>query len=675
MFRWTPYAMVRILLFFGAGVIAAIFIPELSINRLVVIFAAGLLLLYFIVIAFRQLRFIQGCVGLLCLAVAGFIHTRWSNETTRTDHFIHQSDIESFQVVITRFSEKRGHSWRTRGEVTFVKCKGEWKKTSGNVLLYFPSGDFKLPPRYGDQFLVHGAPALLKPPLNPGEFDFQRFMGFQNVFHQTRINVSDVLLIDHHPPSQFIDLAIRTRLWAEEQINRYVSGEQERATANALVLGVTDGLDQELLGAYSATGAVHILAVSGLHVSVIYWIILLIFRPLDKTSKGRWILAFISLFILWSYAFISGWSPSVLRAVTMFSFVGLARPWRKGTNIYNTMASSAFCLLLYDPYFIMSVGFQLSYLAVIGIVYLHPRLYALWEPDARLPDEIWKVISVSIAAQAMTLPITLFYFHQFPNYFLVANILAIPISFAVLILGVALLPASFVSIIGTSVGFLLSWSIKIMNFIIVMIGDWPGSVTHYIFIDALQAWLLAGILICIAVTIVNASTKFLQLGFCFAITFAGLDWHHRLSTNKARSITVYHVPGKAVMEINEGGTIQQFGFNNRCDFQTLSLRLANGFSGNWHLESSSPLQVLDWHDLRIIRIDSSATIPRIEADLVIISRNAIRDSEQLNKINCDKIIFDSSNSAYFVRRLLQDSRVYSVQHHGAFHYSLSDGTN
>ena len=145
----------------------------------------------------------------------------------------------------------------------------------------------------------------------------------------------------------------------------------------------------------------------------------------------------------------------------MFSVVALARPWNQRTNIYNTLAASAFLLLLYEPYFIMSVGFQLSFLAVLGIVYLQPGLYNLWEPKRRIWDEVWKITCVSVAAQVATFSLGLLYFHQFPNYFFISNLFVIPVSFGVLVVGLVVLSVGFISPLAGFFGVILEGSLVI----------------------------------------------------------------------------------------------------------------------------------------------------------------------------------------------------------------------
>ena len=359
-----------------------------------------------------------------------------NTETNNPNHIVNANSIDFFRVVVSTAAVEKENSWKAEAEVEEINTEGEWKSATGTIMLYLSKEEF-ISPEYGDVLLIKGQPQLVPPPSNPEEFDYRRFLSFKNIYHQRFIKKDNAKQIGFAPPGWIDYYALKTRKWADNTIRQYVSGEREKALASGLVLGITDGLDDELLSAYRATGTLHVLAVSGLHVGILYGIVLLILTPLNKLKKGPWIAAVISIAILWAYAFVTGLSPSVLRAVTMFSFVAIAKPGGHRTNIYNTLAVSAFLILWYDPFFIMSVGFQLSYLAVLVIVYVQPGLYNVWNPANRILDEIWKVSSVSIAAQISTFSLSLFYFHQFPNYFLMSNLVAIPASFVVLVLGLA----------------------------------------------------------------------------------------------------------------------------------------------------------------------------------------------------------------------------------------------
>ena len=525
---------------------------------------------------------------------------------------------------------------------------------------------------------------LIQGPPNPGEFDYQRFSSFKNIYHQHFVRGNQISFLKNKAENQLMHYAFKCRMWAEAALKKNIGGEREQALASALVLGVTDGLDNELLNAYAASGAMHVLSVSGLHVGIIYWVILLLFRPFKKIQSSKWILAVVSLLILWTYAFITGISPSVLRAVTMFSFVAIARPLNRQTNIYNTLAASAFFLLLYDPFMIMSVGFQLSYLAVLGIVALQPPLYLLWEPRNRFLDEVWKITAVSIAAQLATFSLGLFYFHQFPNYFLLTNLFVIPISFVVLLMGIAVIFTNALSSVASFLGMILEWIIRVLNEGVFIVERLPFSLLENIHINSLQCWLLILIVVAIYVWTETKKMTAIVIVSLLCIMFSAVQWVHLKEDVQTSRLIVYKVPGHTAVDLI---------MNGQSHFLSDSLLGADNLKTRYHLlparikagvrnvQPGYPVRretigcaLMVWNGISILHITKSQPyVPdHLDVDYLIISNNAVGNLKGLlANVNVKRIILDSSNTFYKSSQLLKESKamnveMFSVLHQGAY---------
>lgn len=696
MFSWTPYALVRIALVFIAGIIAGLYFPEtLPIRYVDLLFA--ILVVVFSILTYLKwkggLKYVNiGFVGIIALFLSGYCNVYHSTDYYRGDHFAHDTQpITYYKVRIAAQPQEKESSWKVEGEVQFVKHDSSWLARSGKVLLYFSRKYYANPFEYGDVLLVRGSPELLNEPSNPGEFDYKKFLSYRKTYHQQFLRENDIIKIGHEPNSNVVAYSIKAREWADRAIKTNVQGKQEQATASALVLGVTDGLDNDLIGAYSATGSLHVLSVSGLHVGIIYWLILLIFRPLNNTTQGKWVLAIFSTLVLWGYAFVTGVSPSVLRAVTMFSFVALARPWGQQTNIYNTLAASAFCLLLYEPYLIMSVGFQLSYLAVIGIVYLQPKLISLWQPKTWLWEQIWQITCVSIAAQAATVALGLLYFHQFPVYFLFSNLFVIPVSFVVLVLGIVVVCVSAVAPVAAALGFLLQWTIWFLNFGVFKMEALPGSLIDNVYITTFQCWLLMAAILSIVLAFELRSLQSLAVASILCVLFSILQWIHFREDIHQKKFIVYNVNGHSAWDLMDNGQVYFFADSiltrntNKVRFHIRPNRLRNGVGqiSDGKIQSFSVrlegCRLVVWNGLRILQLeDRNFKIPlNFEVDYVIAGTNAVRDLEPIKALKFKKLILDSSNSFYFAERLLKDALaegipIHSVQHHGAFIVKLND---
>lgn len=695
MFQWIPYAFVRIVVFFMAGILAGIFWPEgISIVSSAVIFLSllGVYFLLVIVSKYRKRIINPGFVGLAAIFIAGYSNVLLKTESTEADHLLNLSQKPAYyKAIVTRYAEEKTKSWKLEAEVSEVYVDSAWQQYRGNVVLYLSKQDFDTPFGYGDVLLVKGGPRIVQPPSNPGEFDYKKYLAFRNIYHQHFLRKDDVVSVGNEPPSIAMKYAIDARLWAGGVLNKFVSGDREQGIASALVLGVTDGLDNELLGAYAATGTLHVLAVSGLHISILYLILVWLLRPLNKSVAGKWTLAFISLFVLWAYAFVTGLSPSVLRAVTMFSFVALAKSWNQRLNIYNTLAASAFFLLLFDPFMIVSVGFQLSYLAVLGIVYLHPKLYAWWEPESRLLDEVWKVTSVSLAAQIATLPLGLLYFHQFPNYFLLSNLLVIPASSVVLIAGLAVLAVSFFSIVAQGLGWVITWTIKLMNIAVFTVEGLPYSQLKNIYITPVQGILLAAMIVSFLLLLEKKKFYYSMITAALVMVFSWMQWQHFNDHVDQHHLVVYDVPGHAAADLIDNGyaffladtslanDIRKIGFHISPGRLMRGVHTTGSMTD---LASAYPVKggrLIAWNGRSILILDQrDIGYPSgMKVDYLIIRNNAVKDLNKiLAAISPDEIILDSSNSFYTADHLLKQGgdlglKIHSVLHDGAYQKIIS----
>jgi competence protein ComEC len=689
MFRWTPYTFIRIATVFIGGILLGVYspgvIPLLFSWIFLIVFASAFLLLLFLVK--RLPKKYYGLIGLPAIFMAGYVHVHIQKHTNQPDHIsFHQDSVLYYRAVLTKFSDDKLKSWKTEALVTEVFSNNKWTSRKAKVLFYFAKSDFSKPYHYGNVLLIKGSPSLMTPPANPGEFDYKRYLSFRNIYHQHFLKKNYVRLIGHEPPSRFIEYAYLSRAWCQRTLEKFVTGEREQAVASALVLGVTDGLDNELLNAYSSTGAMHVLAVSGLHISILYMIIMWVLKPLLKLRSGPWLLAIISLVLLWLYAFITGLSPSVLRAVTMFSFMALAKPAGQTTNIYNTLGASAFCLLLLDPYLIMSVGFQLSYLAVLGIVYLQPGLYNLWNPTNYLLDEIWKITCVSIAAQVATFSLGLLYFHQFPNYFLLSNLLVIPGSFVVLILGILVLVVSVVDIAGVVVGFLLTWSIKFINYVVFVVEGFPFSLVENIYITTFQSWLIMLAIIFVVLVFQYRKFHFFLMSVAVMILFTLEQWRHHDEAFKTTKLTVYNVQGHTAFDLIENGQTIFFTDSillhdrDRIRFHIHPNRLFTAVQKVSRMEDLALSRnlaggkIFYWRGKSIlIQQSKELKLPKdLSLDFFIVGNNSVW-FDNLKKLKSPPrfIILDSSNSYFYTNNFRQKAaasglKVHSVRFDGAF---------
>lgn len=377
---------------------------------------------------------------------------------------------------------------------TVLVLKSAQLSRSEKVIAYFSKEQFDQTITTGDQLIVLAKPQLIKNMGNPFEFDYQSMMKAKNIWFSVYLSNGNYLKTGVS--------VNRPVYWAEKfrdkllnHLNRHITHREERSVISALTLGYRAEIDKETVDYFASTGAMHVLSVSGLHVGLIYFILAFFLKHIKRGRAGRISFVFIMLFFLWAYAFISGFSPSVQRATVMFSFVILGESIRRPANIFNSITASALFLVLLNPEVIFDIGFQLSYLAVLGIVLMQPAFFELITIKNRLLRWFWSLTTVSIAAQLTTFPLGLFYFNQFPNFFWLSNFIVIPATTLIIWLTLAffiLTPLTgLVSILGfviEKLTFAMLWTLKLLDSL-------PYAVSEGIALEPIQvAWAFAGLM-------------------------------------------------------------------------------------------------------------------------------------------------------------------------------------
>lgn len=361
--------------------------------------------------------------------------------------------------------------------------EGERHVIESNVLAYAKQNSGLDTLIIGDKVVFEGAISQFDIPVNPGQFDYGAYLKNHGVNGMVFLNSNRITV--SRPESHSFNIVHLFKKVQNQMVAifaRYDMPQRELGVASALVLGYRSNIDSNVKQEYADAGVVHILAVSGLHVGIIYlifeWLLSLLFRN-KKWSKLKLV---ILLLLLWSYAGITGLSPSVLRATTMFSFLAAGKQFQRYGSIYNMLAVSAVVLLLYNPMLLFEVGFQLSYLAVIGIAVFFKPIHNLWIIENKILDKIWSLGVVSLAAQISTFPLAIYYFNQFPSYFLLSNILIITLATFCLYTGLAALAFSWIPGIDWLLLKAVYFIFFVLNFIVEWISNLPYAKVDYLFL-------------------------------------------------------------------------------------------------------------------------------------------------------------------------------------------------
>ncbi len=608
-------------------------------------------------------RWVYGAFVVGWVICLGYLFSVKHNDLNQRKHFSRFLDDKNTLIAKVTASPKIGKRLKTQVRVLALSdSTGQMKTASGNLLAYLEPANIDTELAYGDVLILKGWIQAVPPPMNPHQFDYQRYLRYQNIHYQAFIKKEDWQHTQTNQGNFVLKFAQKIRFACINQLREYLPTEREFSVGAALILGYKDEISQDVRDAYSQTGAMHVLAVSGLHVGLIY-LFLNYFLGFVKTRNRIFRIARPVILItgIWVFALLTGMSPSVMRAATMFSFLVVGLSMSRYTNVYNTLACSAFFLLYFNPYLIANVGFQLSYVAVLGIVYFQPRIYRLWIPRSALVDNLWALTAVSIAAQMATLPLSLYYFHQFPVFFWLASLIVIPAATFILALGIMSLISSWIPFVAWFFGKLLFGLIWFVNFLIFSIQNLPFSLIEGVWIGGL---LVAGLYLALLsfacfLKIKKAKWVLATLGLLLFILMKRAS--QIIEQQAQREITVYHSYKNSIADFisnKKTRTISGIGVETRqIGFAASNHQSASGirtndkgyFRGNHEDENLFLLQnFIQFYDKKILVLDNENLLTdslSIRTDYVLIQNSPYLQITKIKDTFQPKvIIFDASNS-------------------------------
>ena len=413
----------------------------------------------------------------------GYIHTYVHREDRYLDHFSNLSRGQC-QIIINSIPEVKAKSVKVFAKVV---REGD-RQVSGQVLLYFKKDANAIELKYGDKIVANLVFKSIENIPN-SNFDYRQYLANKQIFQQAYIKSDEWKLIARNQGNYFVSIAYRYRENCRVVLQKSIQNFDAYAVASALLIGDDDDISKSVYKAYTDSGTLHVLSVSGMHVGVIYLLLVTLFGKLERNKYTKHFYFLIMLILIWLYSILSGSSASVFRAATMLTVVIIGK-WINGNSpIYNSLVLSMFALLLYNPFYLTDKGFILSYLAVFGIVYLQPKILSLSKVRNIIASKVWEFTSVSIAAQIMTLPVSLFLFGKFPNYFILANWVVIPLSTIAIYLSIAQIVFQQWTVSLQMISFCNEKIICFMNDFLKSLTNLKGAVTNNISITAMECFL------------------------------------------------------------------------------------------------------------------------------------------------------------------------------------------
>lgn len=384
-------------------------------------------------------------------------------------------------------------------------------------------------------------------PGNPGEFDYQRYMLRHYIPFQLYA-IEPHFVNAGHTCGNLNVIAAICRDHLLHILTSEVTDARKASVLSALTLGYKNGLEADTVEIFTRAGVVHIMALSGFNVGLIYIFISFLLMFSGNTKPARILRWVISVVAVWCFAVVTGLTPSVTRAATMLSILITARLISRHTEPLNIIAASAFIILVINPLQIFDVGFQLSYAAVAGIVYFHPFFYRLLIFRNIIADNLWKLFTLSVAAQLATLPLVLFYFHQFPLLFWITNIYAVPLVCVIIYTSGLLFLFSFIDPVNILLSRILEYLAGALLWPLEKITDLSWIVADGIYIGKVQMFILLGFLMIAAIYIYFPDTRLLLPAGSMICLFLILNFihafrvrhQHYFSVNRVKNASVYH---------------------------------------------------------------------------------------------------------------------------------------
>jgi len=499
-------------------------------------------------------RFISGAFILLIFTYLGVLIYQNSETNLHPRHFgNHLQEQDLWIVSIRSMPEVKEKSVALEVEIEYNLSQKQ--KFEGKALVYLQKDSLSEDLFYGDYLLINQRFKLITPPQNPYQFNFAAYSSRKGIYHQAYLKSEDWKLIPNlknHNLAYFA-LLLRNRMIAILRQNEL--NEDELAVASGILLGEQSMISDELRASYSGSGASHVLSVSGLHVGIVFMILSFLLKPFHWGKHDKLLKALFVIFILWLYALLTGLSPSVNRSAGMFTFIAVGQSLRRHTHILGSLSASAFVLLLINPNYLFDLGFQLSYSAVVAIVALQKPISDWWIAPNKITDAFWQLVVVSVAAQVGTAPISIFYFHQFPNLFLLTNFIVIPLTYIILVYAILVLVISPLSWVAHYAGMGLSNLIGFMNWTITQIEGLSFGVTRDLYLNLSMLFLSLAMISIFAIMLRQLRKWQLFAQLIMLVAFLGFNLFKYDTSNE---MILYDTSKNTYLAVYENGNAHIF---------------------------------------------------------------------------------------------------------------------
>ncbi|WP_162126481.1 ComEC/Rec2 family competence protein [Flavobacterium phycosphaerae] len=631
----------------------------------------GLVTTHFFISKNTPFKKLFGCFVLLTSLMIGLSTSLIHKETFHQNHYTHQiTNYEKPHQLDVLVNEKLKSTFKNHRFICFVKAL-DGRTSIGKVILNVSKKDTFTNLKIGSNIKVTGMILKNRKSFNLGLFDYSSYLENQGIYAQVYTK-SNQIQIGKYESGLWADFS-NFRETIITNLSHSAISKEELYVLNALILGQQQDISSEVLKDYQYAGAVHVLSVSGLHVGFILLFITFLLKPIRNSRKGSLLKLGIIILSLWSFAILAGLSPSIVRSVTMFSFVAIGMHLRRTVNIYHTLLVSMLLILLFKPSFLFDVGFQLSYLALFFILWLQPVLSQLWQPKNKIIRYFWSIITVSFAAQIGAMPLSIYYFHQFPGLFFVTNLLILPLLGVIMAVGVfAILIATFHTV-PFWIAKPLEFMIVLLNAIIHWVASFEDFVIRNISFSKEMLWCSYLVIILVIIWIKIPTFKRLVLAFGSIVLLQSCFIFQKKQTLSKSEFIVFNSKKNTILAERIGNSACILSndsiLNNLDNDQTVQSYLVANFCKIRDQKLLS--NVMYFKQQKILIIDSSCVYQKnMSPDIILLIQSPKLNLQRVLKTYHPKqIVVDGSNFKSYAKLWEVTCREAKIP----FHYTNEKG--
>ena len=687
--NWAAFPYLRIALSFTSGIFIYEYL-QLSLSYCLLPFLA-LSILFFFGELFIKIEWpkstIQGLLLLLSIFFAGGVSINYKKESLQKN--ILSSIDNRFVTIYGTVTEKLKSEKGTKLLVNIFGIKITDKKIEHKdaaVILKFGADDI-VASKYKPGMRLILAVILTEIPknTNPEAFDYAYYLKTKSIIQHGFVRHNQHKSLDILPENRIIKLASMASGYASAVLAKYIKDPETLGIAEAILLGQKLLLSDDIYKSYTNTGAIHVLSVSGLHVAIFISVFIWLFSLSSRQDLSWKLIKITTLFIIvWFYVILTGMSPSVVRAGVMVSLYIVGNNIFKGTNSYNILSIAAIVMLIYNPYYLFQVSFQFSFISLLSILYFQPKISVWWTPESKFLKFIWSLINVSIAAQILIFPVTIYYFHQFPVYFAVSGIVAVPLVTIIIYLGTfAILVEGIFSGINTLLGPLLDGMIKVLNYSIAQISNWPFSIIPDIWLSDLSLVLTMFIITIFILWWETRNLKVFNLLLIFSLVLTAQSLYYKNELKNYSHLFVYDTKGTTLVDCISDQKIYSttFGVSNakNITFAAGNNRLKHGIKST---SSVDKLPNLFRINNKMVYINNSIENPKYinykSLHILIVTKNKYNSPDKLlSKFQPKIVVLDGNLPPWIEEKWLSlrprsDFKIHNIKTDGSFQYFFND---